>query len=230
MSSNTPAFMFLLFTVLAVGGVIIGVLVHRNRQEKLTQWASQRGWTYNRRLPGLEKRWSSPPFRVGHSRKAVEVLTGQFHGKQALSFGYRYTTGSGKNQTTHRFHVVSLHLPVPLPWLQLTPEGFGASIAKFFGGQDITFESAAFNDAWRVKGPEGQYPFDFIHPRMMERLLQGDAVGRNITVEGQDIYLWSRGAHNLDAVDFYLNLLLGIVQQIPRHLWLRAGYDPLNRS
>lgn len=219
----------LIWVIVAVVAVVVTIYVQRKRHARLAQWATHRGWTYHRSLNSLAKRWGSPPFNTGRSRKATEVMTGVFHGEQALSFAYQYTTGGGKNQTTHRFHVVVLHLPAVLPWLQLSPENFGTSVSKFFGGQDITFESQAFNDAWRVQGPEGQFPFDFIHPRMMERLLQPDAVGRNITIEGQDIYVWTSGRQDEKAIDFYLNLLLGIIQQVPRHLWLRVGHDPQQR-
>lgn len=222
-------FMNLVIIVVVVGAVFFYFHLRRKRHARLEQWAAHRGWSYHRRLPALVDRWASPPFRTGNSRKATEVMTGTFHGEQALSFNYQYSTGGGKNQTTYTFHVVCLQLPAPLPWLQLTPETFGTSISKFFGGQDIRFESHAFNDAWRVQGPEGQFPFDFIHPRMMDRLLQPDAIGRNITVEGRDIYVWTSGRQDENVIDFYLNLILGIMQQIPRHLWLRVGHDPLQQ-
>lgn len=221
---------FVLFGALVIGGIVLAVRMHKKRQAALAAWAARHGWTSAGSVSGLEGRWSSPPFSLGHSRRAAEVLVGDFHGQAALSCTYSYTTGSGKSQSTHSFHVVSMRLPAPLPWLQLTPEGVGASVAKFFGGQDIEFESSAFNDAWRVKAPPGQYAHDFIHPRMMERLLQPDAVGRCVTVEGQDILLWVGGAQRLEYIDIYLNLLLGVINQIPRQLWLKAGHDPLAQT
>jgi hypothetical protein len=221
----------LLFFVVPVGLIVlVVVLVRRANQRRHAanhQWAVARGWQYTPRVDGLERRWQSPPFGRGGSRRASEVFTGNFHGRQALSFSYTYVTSNGKNSTTHTHHVVALQLPVPLPWVQLSPDGAGTSIAKFFGGQDIEFESVAFNEAWRIQGPPGQFPFDLIHPRMMERLLQPDAVGRNITIEGRDVFLWIHGSQKLQNIDPYLNLLFGFIEQIPRHLWLNVGYDPL---
>ncbi|WP_434081387.1 hypothetical protein [Sanguibacter sp. Z1732] len=215
--------------VVAVGAAIVTHVLNRKRQERIRAYARHRGWTYQPHSREVANRWTSPPFDAGRARQANEVLTGTFHGEQAVSFSYRYVTGNGKNRSTHHFHVVALHLPAALPWLRLNPEGFGSAISKLFGGQDIRFESKAFNDTWRVQGPEGQFPFDFIHPRMMDRLMQPDAVGHNITVEGQDILLYVRGRQEVERIDFYLNLLLGIIQLIPRHLWLRVGHDPLAR-
>ncbi len=222
-----PGMDFLIVVGIGLVVALIAHLLNKKRKEAIRAYASQRGWQYRPQDPALVHRWSSPPFGVGNSRRAAEVLTGEFHGEQAVSFDYRYSTGSGKNRTTSYFHVVGLHLPAPLPWLRLTPEHLGTRIGRVFGMQDIEFESQAFNDTWRVQGPEGQFPYDFIHPRMMERLMQHDAVGQRITVEGQDIYLYVPGRQNTERIDEYLNLLLGVVQQIPRHLWLRVGHDPL---
>ena len=219
---------FLIVIIVVAGIAILGYLHHKKRKEAIRAFAARRGWAFQDRVPALANRWQCPPFQSGRSQRATEVLTGPFHGEQAVSFNYQYSTGSGKNQTTHHFHVVALHLPVPLPWLRLTPENFGTSVARFFGGQDITFESQAFNDTWRVQGPENQFPYDFIHPRMMDRLMQPDAVGTNITVHGQDILLHVSGRQDIARIDYCLNLLLGVVQQVPRHLWLRMGHDPLS--
>lgn len=220
----------LLFIALAVGGIIWGWRANKKHREAAQQFAAARGWTYTAQVPALVGRWRSSPFGRGRSRRATNVMTGDFHGRHVVSFDYQYTTGSGKDSTTYRFHVVALNLPAALPWLQLSPEGVGTGIAKFFGGQDIRFESKAFNDAWRVQGPEGQFAYDFIHPRMMDRLMAPDAVGRTITVEGADILLVASGKQQLETIDYYVNLLYGICDLIPRHLWLKVGYDPLAAS
>ena len=211
--------------VVVIAFVVQFVVAHRKRKAA-QQWAAAHGWTYSRFDASLVTRWSSPPFRRGSSRRAINVLTGTWNGVPATSFTYKYDTGSGKNRTTHYHHVVAFSLPARLPWLRLEPEGFGDSIAKFFGGQDIELESAQFNDRWRVKGPEGQFPYDFLHPRMMERLLAPDAYGSSITVEGSDIYFYRSGRQNLEAIEPALYLLSSIVDQVPRFLWLKVGYDP----
>ncbi|UFU06162.1 hypothetical protein [Ruania halotolerans] len=218
--------MWIAFPAIIVVAIVVGIRNAKKRRERLAAWAAARGWNFSRSGQHMVGRWQSPPFGRGSSRRAENLLTGDFHGRAAVSMTYQYTTGSGKNRSTHYFHVLALHLPAPLPWLQLTPEGAGAAIAKFFGGQDVEFESSAFNDAWRVKGPEGQFPYDVIHPRMMERLLQPDAIGRSISIEGQDILLHVSGRQQIETIDLYLNLLYGITELVPRHVWLRVGHDP----
>ena len=91
------------------------------------------------------------PFGQGSSRRAIEVLRGHATtAGPALSFTYVWTTGSGKNRTTHHAHVVALGLPTFLPTVEVTPEGLGARLAKLVGAQDVQFESEAFNRAYRV--------------------------------------------------------------------------------
>jgi hypothetical protein len=220
----------LIFAALVIGGMWLSRRERQRRRAAALAFTQAHGWTFTEEVPALVARWRSAPFGQGRRQRATNVITGAFHGRQIVSFDYQYTTGSGKNQTTWAYHVVALSLPVPLPWLQLSPDGAGAAVDKLFGGQDVEFESEAFNKAWRVEAPPGQYAYDFIHPRMMDRLMAPDAVGKQITVEGADIMLAVRGKQVLEAVDVYVNLLYGIADLIPRHLWLKVGYDPLARQ
>lgn len=223
-----PMLMPLLVFLLAGGLLWFAWQQNKKRQAAAQAFAASRGWAYTPNVPSLVDRWRSAPFGIGSSRRASNVLTGDFHGRQVVSFDYQYTTGSGKSRSTSYFHVVALSLPAALPWLRLSPDGAGAAMARFFGGQDIDFESEAFNQAWRVQAsPPPQYAYDFVHPRMMDRLMAADAVGRMITVEGADIVLVSSGHQVLEAIDPYANLLYGIDDLIPRHLWLKVGHDPL---
>lgn len=221
---------------LAFVGLVVVVLVVGHRQAKRRQaetraFAQSRGWAYHDQVNGLVNRWQGSPFGRGGGRRATEVLTGDFHGMQAISFRYQYTVSNGKSSSTYQFHIAALHLPVALPWLRLTSENVGTSVARFFGGQDVQFESQAFNEAWRVEAsPPPQYAYDFIHPRMMERLLAPDARGQAINVQGADIYVWTTGQRRLEMVDPQLNLLYGVVDLIPRHLWQKAGHDPVPSS
>ncbi|ACQ82026.1 conserved hypothetical protein [Beutenbergia cavernae DSM 12333] len=221
--------MFLGFGVIVALVLVFSYLSAKKRREALQAWAHSRGWTFTQNVPQLVGRWKGPPFGTGSGRKAYNALTGVVQGRQVVSFGYQYTVQSGKNSTTYQFHVVALSLPVPLSWLQLRPEGFGTSVAKFFGGQDIEFESIAFNERWRVEGPAGKYAYDVVHPRLMERLLWPDALGLNIRIEGSDILVWASGHQDVRQIDRYLVVLDAIVDSIPRFVWQAHGYDPAAR-
>ena len=208
--------------------VVIGFAIwyQIQRRKKLQEWARLNGWTWVGSDPSLVGRWRGEPFNVGHSRRADEVMTGRFGGRPALSFSYRYTTGSGKNQSTHTFHVVAVSLPAFLPTLELTPDGFGAKLAKTFGGQDIQFESEEFNRAWRVEAGVLKFAHDVVHPRLMERLMRADARGSCLRIEGTDLLSWSVGATRTETLAARLSLLCAVVDSIPRYVWLDHGYDP----
>lgn len=205
---------------------VVGFLTAQARQKRLMEWARRIGWTYVGTDPSLLVRWQGTPFGQGRSRRVSELVAGRYGGRAATSFAYRYTTGNGKNQETHTFQVATLSLPAYLATVELTPDGIGAKLAKAFGGQDISFESEAFNQAWRVEARDAKFAHDVIHPRLMERLLRSDARGMSIRIEGTDILCWSPGSPDLDALAGKLGVLQAVIQSIPRYVWLAHGYDP----
>lgn len=217
----------ILLMLLAVPAVIaLGIWYQRHRVGLARKFAASTGWEYAGSDPGLVTRWYGAPFAVGRSRRTSEVVRGRFQGRPATSFGYRYTTGSGKNQSTYTFHVVAIDLPAYLPTLELTPDGLGAKIAKGLGGQDIQLESEAFNARWRVEARDQKFAHDVVHPRLMERPLAADASGLSLRVEGTSILTWTMGSPRYEDVARRLQVLCAIADAVPRFVWLDHGYDP----
>lgn len=198
----------------------------RKREAAVRAWAAGVGWRVIGADRSLVHRWRGRPFGVGNGRRVSELVVGHFAGRPAMSFRYDYTTGSGKNRSTITHHVVATALPTFLPTVELTPDGLGAKIAKAFGGQDIVFESDAFNRAWRVTAPDARFAHAVVHPRLMERLLRADARGLSVRIEGTDILCWTLGAPRLDAVGPQLQVLAAIIDHVPRFVWLDHGHDP----
>lgn len=217
----------ILLMLLAVPAVVaLGIWYRRHRVGLARTFAQSVGWEYIGSDPGLVSRWYGTPFDVGRSRRTSEVVSGRFQGRPATSFGYRYTTGSGKNQSTYTFHVVAIDLPAYLPTLELTPDGLGAKIAKGLGGQDIQLESEAFNARWRVEARDQKFAHDVVHPRLMERLLAPDASGLSLRIEGTSILTWTMGSPRYEDVARRLQVLCAIADAVPRFVWLDHGYDP----
>ena len=218
---------FVLLPMVLLPALIVGVLLYqRHRVKAVRAWAAGTGWTYVGTDRSMVGRWSGRPFGLGHSKRVSELVVGLFQGRSAASFSYQYTTGSGKSQSTSTYHVLALALPAYLPTLELTPDGLGAKLAKTFGGQDIVFESEAFNRAWRVKAGDQKFAHDVVHPRLMERLLWGDAAGMSVRIEGTDVICWSAGGQRLAAIGPRLQVMCAIVNAVPRFVWLDHGYDP----
>lgn len=218
----------ILLLAFAVVPVVIGLAFWwQYKQTKANKaWAAGVGWQYVGTDPTLVNRWRGTPFNSGHSRRVSQLMVGPFQGRAAMSMTYQYTTGSGKEETTYTFHVLSMALPAYLPNLQLTPEGLGARIAKTFGAQDIEFESDDFNRAWRVQAGVQKFAHDVLHPRTMERLLRTDARGLNMRIEGTDILCWSTGRTSTARIAGRLQVLTAVVDAIPRYVWLDHGFDP----
>ena len=220
--------LFVLFAIGLVGFVAVGWWASVKRRERLQKWATLSGWTYAASDRSLVDFSRGQPFGVGHSKKATEVLAGRYDRLSALSFTYRWTTGSGKEATTHTSHIVGVVLPAYLPTVELTPDGLGAKLAKLVGAQDIQFESDDFNRAFRVASSDPRVASAIVHPRLMERMLRDDARGSTWRIEGTWILSWASGSTDLDRLASRLGVLSAVVRSIPRHVWLEHGFDPLS--
>ena len=225
-SPDVLSFLTLLPFLIGIPAVAIGIWLQVRRRKQIRVWAAASGWTYVGTDPSLARRWRGEPFGRGSSPHVTDLMVGRWGGRPATSFTYTYTTGSGKDESTHTFHVIALALPAYLSTLELTPEGVGTRLARAFGAQDIQFESEDFNRAWRVRASDAKFAHDVLHPRMMERLLAGDAQGLSIWILGTELLCWVPGGADLEAVDERLAVLDAIVDAIPRFVWLEHGYDP----
>ncbi len=66
----------------------------------------------------------------------------QYNGNTLIVFGYQYTTGSGKNSSTHKQTVVAIESNnFNCPAFYLEPENFLHKISEVFGQRDIDFDS-----------------------------------------------------------------------------------------
>lgn len=224
------------WVVLALGGLVLIGLTYlfwradKARRRMFEAWAARHGWRHADLDRDLAKRWRGTPFGAGHARKATEVLAGEYAGRPALSFTYVWTVGGGKSETTHTAHVVVLFLPAALPVLELTPEGFGARVAKAFGGQDVQLESEDFNRAWRVEASDLRFAHQVLHPRLMHRLLEPDFARRNVRIEGDAILGWTGGRTVLDNMFPLMSRLAVVADAIPDHVWLDRGVSPPRRQ
>ncbi len=215
-----------LVALLVPGALVLGWWLNSKRIAAAKAWAAAIGWTWVGADPSLVRRWRGQPFGVGDARRASEVMTGPYGPYQCVLFTYRYTTGSGKERTTHVHTVLSLALPTFLPTLELTPENLGTRFIRVFGAQDLQFESEDFNSRWRVEARDPKFAHDVLHPRTLERLVRADAAGMSLRIEGTDILCWTVGTPDLDRVASRLGVMRSLVEAIPRFVWLDHGYDP----
>lgn len=203
------AFLFVLFPPLLVLGLvalaIVGVVRSgwsRNaRMFRLDAFARANGMTY---VP----EFAEPPlpgmiFSLGHSRHASDLVRGDR--PRFVEFAnYRYTTGSGKNKTTHHWGYVAVKLDVPLPHIVLDAVGnnglFGSNLpAAFDRDQRLSLEGD-FDRYFSLYCP-ADYERDALYlftPDIMARFIDNAAA---LDVEIVDDWLFLYGQREFSTLD-----------------------------
>lgn len=219
------------FLAIAGGLAYLSYIQAKKRREAFAAFAAHNGWTYTPGNQALTGQWRGDPFDQGDNRRAINVVTGDFHGRSFVAFDYSYQThrtdSKGKRTTTtHEYGVVVMRMAGALPHLQVTHEGiFGGAFANALGFRDIQFESDQFNRAFRVKAHDERFGHAVIHPRMMEMLLARGEIGWRM--DGDSLVGWTRGDHNPNQVLGRLDLLKNVIDQVPPYVWRDyAGVDP----
>jgi len=123
-------------------------------------------------------------FNIGHSRKQTKVISGETDDVRIAIFDYRYTTGSGKNQSTRHQSVIALQSPqLQIPTFNMRPEGMFDKIGGALGFQDIDFPSHPnFSKMFVLQGPDETQIRDFFDDELLsqfEKLNGYTIAGRN---------------------------------------------------
>jgi hypothetical protein len=136
----------------AIAGGIIGIVVllflvgyyaNKRRREGMAALAESLGFTFSRE-PGVFVLPAVADFELGShgdSKKGRNAMTGRNGDIDVTIFDYQYSTGSGKNRSTHvqtvgMFKSESLQLPK----FVVRPEHVFHKIGSVFGYQDIDFD------------------------------------------------------------------------------------------
>lgn len=130
----------------------------KNRTDQMQQFAEEIGMSFVpkgdereiQRLPTFEL------FSQGSSRRLFNLLRGEARNVELSIFDYQYTTGSGKNSSTHKQTVLLMRSPsLMLPEFTLRPENFLHRIASLFGFRDINFEDHPdFSGKYLLRGKD----------------------------------------------------------------------------
>lgn len=150
------------FVALIIGILIVAAIIankrERERTEQMKGVANLLGWQFSEAapldwIPNLEK---FALFNQGHGRTIKNIVYGELEGMKAALFDYRYTVGSGKNQSTYNQSVVYFE-PGNLnaPFFSLRPEHTFHKIIAAFGYQDIDFGNRpTFSSKYLLRGPD----------------------------------------------------------------------------
>lgn len=202
----SPAFvlvplLFLAVPIIMIVVVVRGAIGSPEAAYRLDHFARANGMRYlpraeDPRLPGMI-------FNRGNSRQATGRVRGEH--PRFVEFGnYRYTTGSGKNRTTHRWGYVAIHLDAPLPHIVLDALGnnsvFGSSLPTTFDRDQRLSLEGDFDRHFALYCPQG-YERDALYlftPDIMARFI--DHAGQ-LDVEIVDDWLFLYTRRNVSTLD-----------------------------
>jgi len=161
------------FVSLAVALIVFGILKARERREAMARLAAELGFEYYPDDPwDLEDKYAMfELFGRGHSRKASNVICGDVDGRAVVAFDYQYTTGSGKNQSTHSCQALVMGLPIVAAGLRMRSESLFDHVAAWVGYDDINFESDEFSRRYHVACDDRRFAYDILHARLIDYLL-----------------------------------------------------------
>ncbi|WP_242864508.1 hypothetical protein [Microbacterium testaceum] len=203
---NPVSIFFVLFLVAVIALVVVLIVrAFRGKAERrfrLDRFARANGLEWrgdvdDPHLPGMI-------FSEGHTREASDVVSG-YRPRFVEVANYRYKTGSGKSETTHKWGYVALRLDTPLPHIVLDAVGnnglFGASNLPitFTRGQRLGLEGD-FDTHFALYCPEG-YERDALYlftPDVMARFVDNAAA---LDVEIVDDWLFLYARRDLSTLD-----------------------------
>jgi hypothetical protein len=159
--NNGPP-MFLLFAILVVVALVgggISLHLDKKRRIALQQTASQLGFDFRPDASAasvLSGVGGLDLFSLGRSPQVGNLIEGTAEGVHISLFDYQYTTGSGKNRSTHRQTVLLFRVEdAVLPPFSLRPENLFHKLGSALGYQDIDFGSnPKFSASYLLRGPE----------------------------------------------------------------------------
>jgi len=143
---------------LVVGvGFMVAQRQSKARREALAKRAMLFGLTFIESTPVEElEGLSLHLFEQGSSSAAANAMSGRYRGADLVAFDFEYTTGSGKNRTTHNQTVVLFRpLADRLPRFEMRPEHLFHRIGQIFGYQDIDFpQHEGFSKKYLLRGED----------------------------------------------------------------------------
>lgn len=213
--ANVPV----LLIILAVIGIgIYSSYQSRKRREALLAWAHSKGWRLrSSKLGGLNHEYPSLKFfDKGHSRQAFNVITGDYEGHPIRLMDYQYTTGSGKNRSTHNVGVAIMQTAFPVIPLTIRRENPLDRVGEFFGADDIDFESAEFSRKFYVKSSDRKWAYDVLHQRAMDYLLT--APSYNIAFGSFEVAVTRNGFFGPDSYEEALLVARTLYEMIPDYV------------
>ena len=212
---------FVLFGAVMIVVLVVGLMAASKRRQAMQKLAAELGMTFYHDDPfDIRRKYDHfAPLNRGHSRRAYSVLDGEYRGRRATVFDYRYTTGSGKDQHTHRFSAALIELGAAFPTLSIRRENVLDKIAGAIGFDDIDFESAEFSRKFFVKCESRKFAYDIVHTGTMEYLLARERSGLGYEFARGRMLIYSSGTWRPEQIRGSLDEAADFIDLIPDYVW-----------
>ena len=152
--------------------ILFGWLAEKKRREKMAAEAESLGLEYfpNGASPATAHLGQFNLFNAGRARKLTKLVLGTTDEVQIALFDYQYTTGSGKQNQTHRQSVTSLKSDdLLIPSFVMRPESVFSRMGSLLGFKDIDFDShPKFSKMFVLKGSEPMKIREFFTPALLD--------------------------------------------------------------
>ena len=164
----------MIFGFLAFAGAMLywSHLSSKRRTEAFKEEAEQMGLQFVDNPDGqIYEHFSSfKLFNLGRARRMSNLVEGDSGDVKISIFDYRFTTGSGKNSSTHNQTIIALQSSqLSCPDFTMRPEGFFDKIGSVMGFQDLNFDShPEFSKLFVLKGPDENAIRSFFTPTVLE--------------------------------------------------------------
>lgn len=160
--------------------------LEQKRREKMQAFAEARGFSFEGEAHSFGGDLNDfKLFSQGHSARIKNAMRGMKEVGAVHVCDYQYSTGSGKNRTTHHQTIAMLRTPgrrAPHFFLRRQNRFFDA-LGKLFGGQDINFEEDPDFSKTYVLQTSGDHEMlrRFMSPGLRELLTR--LADRNFVIE-----------------------------------------------
>jgi hypothetical protein len=207
----------------AIGALVLAAIVYSlvaaaKRRQALLAVAQRTGLLFEPGdCYGLPERYEATTVcGEGHSKSASNAITGDLGEGRVSYFDYKYTTGSGKNQTTHYYSVCVFESAFFWRRLFLRPENFLDKAAALVGFDDINLDNAEFNRTYFVKCEDKKFAYDVLSQRVMQFFIARRGISMEMLMNA--IVFYRSGTIRPEEVEALIRDAASFTAMLPNYL------------
>jgi len=183
--------LYFFFIPVAIGYIAYFHLQTKIKREFTQQFGASIGFVYSRSADLSSV--NGKLFKLGHSQKIYDVLSGVESGRDSRIFSYSFTIGYGKGSRTYGFTIFETAFVNEMPDIVLTSnEIFSTTGLALFDGSEHVQLEGDFNKFFTLKVPKGYETdaYEIFPPNVMADLID-KARNLNFEFNGNKLYVYA---------------------------------------